>query len=310
MRKHQWKAPALSIYELVQSSIRHEERHRHKEELLRGQEMWPNSEEPIEFENAFFRGKVLFLLKTKHDSAKWQQLLGRNRLLWVQMQGQFKKKPSSLVYIGAELPNIINLGWITSAIAQVIFGVLNALVGGVHYSLGNIISNDSSQRSKNELPHICFPLYSSVDEFICTPPGQEPPQLGQDSFGECSSELAIRKSGLHQYPFNTEDIYTFSFYTGFLDLENWLLVNVPGVPSMNLETFLGMMPMRIVAYSVDSKEDVFENSHDTHTVKDKQYYFNIELSPSELCDESPIQPARGQVKGETIAPPVEYAPVI
>ena len=55
------------------------------------------------------------------------------------------------------------------------------MVPDSHYSFG----------SKNECPHICFPLASAMDTFIVTPEGELPPKLGPEMFPKTNDRLFV-----------------------------------------------------------------------------------------------------------------------
>jgi hypothetical protein len=294
MQKRSWNVPSLNVYELIRPTPGSE-----NVDLKRGQAIWPNSDEPVEFENEFFVGRVLFMMKTDPRHPKWHQLfMGRRRLFWFQLQGQFKRQPKGTVYIGGEVPRKMNLGVFSSAMCRVILGVINVLTKGLHYGLGEMYPQDVSAKDEEELPHLCFPLHSSVDEFICTPAGEIPPTLGQDTFGESRADKAARKSLRDPYQFNVRDTYTFSFFSYFLDFENWSVVNIPGMPNMPLEKFWDDMPLRIVAYTARSSSSLSSSALSSsgdddeivstmkkdknirHTQDQKHYYVSLELSPA------------------------------
>ncbi|KDO32729.1 hypothetical protein SPRG_02427 [Saprolegnia parasitica CBS 223.65] len=271
LEKQPWHAPSLNIYDMVLqkgSAL----------EPTRGQSILPNAMTPFEFENDFFKGKILILLKTQPEPPTWQQLFtGHRRLFWIQLQGRFKHEPQGLVYIGGEVPNKMRLGYVTSTLCRVLLPILHLRVSGLHYCFGRLQAPDTAK----ELPHISFPLHLSVDEFHRTPEGHTPPRLGQDVFGETDDERAARYAAKGEYAFNTRDTYTFSFHSEYVDFERWQLVNVPGLPSVPLETFWETMPMRIVAYSIASATDM--TSPLPHTQLEKQYYMNVELSAAKFA---------------------------
>ncbi|RHY72352.1 hypothetical protein DYB34_001705 [Aphanomyces astaci] len=268
--KQSWNVPALHIRELVMPSTTSQLR---KDTLQVGQELWPNSDTPVEIENEYFSGRILFLLKTEPRSPTWGQLfVGRRRLFWIQLQGKFKKQPQGIVYVGGEIPNKMKLGFFAKGLCRVLLSVINCLVVGLHNSFGRLYPGDVAAVDDEELPHLAFPLHSSVDEFICTPAGEDPPALGADGFMETREERAHRRSGKHPYEFNTHDTYSFSFFNFYLDFENWKVVNAPGVPDIHLAQFWGNMPLRIVSYSLAQPSP-------RHTRALKLYHFCFELTP-------------------------------
>ncbi|RHY35218.1 hypothetical protein DYB32_000286 [Aphanomyces invadans] len=277
---HPWNAPSLSVHETsVPSKVKHP-----SAPLQKGKVIVPNSDHPIRFENDLFSGQILFLLRTDPMPSKWSHLFsGRRRSFWIQLQGRFKKQPHGQVYIGGEVPRKMQLGIITRSFCSILLRVLNLLVVGLHYSLGLTSPDDVNHPSEEELGHICFPLHSSVDEFVCTPAGQSPPTLGVDSFGESAAARAERKAAKDLYKYNTDDTYTFSFFSFYIDFVAWKLVHVPGLPTINLERFWDTMPLRIVSYSVAAEVGTEEHhKKPTHTQSDKEYYMSIELDPAAI----------------------------
>ena len=227
----------------------------------------PNSTEPIEFENEFFKGKFLFLIKTNQMMPKkWTELFrGRRRLFWVQVQGKFKKKPKGMLYMGGEVPNRMRLGLISKGFCTILLALVKRLVPGLHFSFGD--------RQETEYPHISFPLHRAVDEFVHTSQNQTPPSLGTASFGESKeSRNARRKHHGRDTPFDyvVGDTYTFGFHSYFINFEEWKLSDVPGLQDMPLSTFWQDMPFRLVAY---------QTSTDRHEKHQNQYVFNFALRP-------------------------------
>lgn len=246
----------------------------------------PNSEAPYEFENDFVNGKLLFLINrqdTKVSERVADIFNGKRRLFWVQVELQFKKPPSGILYIGGEVPRTMNLGFFTGGLTKIILSVLQSLVRGLHYGFGVFFPGSAvATRADEELPHICFPLYTAVDQFVCTPPGQEPPMLGSLDFGEPKeASLARRKSGKAFYEYNTTDTYSFHFHSFFIDFSRWKLQNVPGMRDVDLSVFWSDMPLQLVAYSLKPQASSTSESDAkkaSHALKAKEYKFCFELS--------------------------------
>lgn len=264
-------------------------------ELLGDFVVEPNAETPYEFENDFVRGKLLFLLNHHQDTngealpARIERIFrGKRRLFWVQMQLQFKKAPSGILYIGGEVPRAMNLGFFTGGLAKIILSVLQSLVRGLHYGFGVLYPGAAATRADEELPHICFPLYTAVDQFVCTPAGAEPPALGSLDFGETKeASLARRKSGGALFAYNTTDTYSFHFHSYFIDFSRWKLQNVPGMRDVDLSAFWSDMPLQLVAYSLKPQPNIGSDAKKAvHSLRAKEYKFCFELShrvQKQLC---------------------------
>lgn len=227
--------------------------------------MQMNSREPIAFETELFKGHVYFLVRTRPEDPHWSRLFsGRRRMFWIQVQGQFKRAPRGIVYLGGELPAQISPGIFTRSIAHVIMGIIQQLVGSVNFSFGDA--------SNEVLPSIALPLYQSADQLIVTPAGEQPPPLGERDFGESDAARRLRR----QTPVGSEtyvvgDTYSFDFHTMYVDLTHWRTANLPGLSEMELSTFFDSLPLRMVAY------DVCATPSERHLQTQKDYLFKFEV---------------------------------
>nr|CCA18149.1 conserved hypothetical protein [Albugo laibachii Nc14] len=230
-----------------------------------------NSREPVRFENELFVGKAFLFVRTKPENPLWAHLFrGRRRMFWIQVQGKFKKEPRGAVFLGGELPSRISLGILTKSVALMVLGIIKKLVGKIHYSFG-----DSKDQ---ELPHVAFPLYQTVDQFICTPEGQVAPQLGVEDIQETEQARKLRKSVLvGQEAFQVGPTYTFHFHTMYVDLLHWKTVNIPGINDMKLSTFFDSSPLRLVAYDVEFDSNVPRSGGGKHLKFNKRYLFCFEM---------------------------------
>ncbi|GMF38244.1 unnamed protein product [Phytophthora fragariaefolia] len=200
----------------------------------------------------------------------------------MQLQLQFKQPPpeGSVLYIGGEVPRAMNLGFFTSRGCNLLLSVLRSLVRGLHYSFGE---PDQSRAGCEDadLPHISFPLYTAVDQFVCTPAGQKPPVLGSADFGE-SKEVASkrRRSGASgaTYVFNTKDTYSFHFHSYYIDFLRWQVTNVPGMKATDLKVFWEDMPLHLVAYFINPDSVDGGELPAIHSRQVKKYQFCFQLS--------------------------------
>nr|CCA19121.1 conserved hypothetical protein [Albugo laibachii Nc14] len=246
-----------------------------------------NPSEPYAFENEFVYGKLMFfLVQEKESMAPYIQRLfqGKRRLFWIQLQIRFKKVPSGPLFIGGEVPHSMNLGFFTQGLARLILRILNSLLSGLHYGFGAFYKTDPKVTHPNdeELPHIVFPLYTSVDQFVCTSNTQTPPSLGTLDFGESKKDaLTRRKSNDIFYAYQTNCTYSFHFHSYFIDFHRWKLVNVPGIRETPLQAFWSDMPLRLVAYTLNhidttlTLEKALKNT--PHTLARKEYHFSFAL---------------------------------
>lgn len=71
--------------------------------------------------------------------------------------------------------------------------------------------------------------------------------------------------------YNTENTYSFSIHSMYLDLANWQFTNLPGIGSIDLDAFFKGMPLRFVCYSLPKGHE------GPHLQKQKNYLFSFEL---------------------------------
>ncbi|GAB9464704.1 hypothetical protein Gpo141_00002131 [Globisporangium polare] len=240
-----------------------------------GQVVHVNGKEPIAFENDFFQGHLLFLVRDSTLSSKkqatksnWNHLFnGRKRALWIQVQGRFKRlpPPDATLFLAVEVASRLMLGFWTRKLVEVLVSIMKKLAKHVHVSFGDDLSSDNDQDDEAELPHAAFPLYQTVDEFVETPILSEeipsssatstrlPPMLGIENFGESQQqkERRMRPSGIEEKKeFALDRVYSFQFYTMYADLAQWQIANVPGMPEIPLKKLTGDQPIRFSAYTV------------------------------------------------------------
>lgn len=133
-----------------------------------------------------------------------------------------------------------------------------------HYSFGD---------SKNkEMPHIVVPALSFFERIVVSKPGQDPPQMGEE-FEETKESMAARMNGKSDIQWNTEDTYSMSFYTMYLDFAKWQVVQIPVTSDIGLKTFWGNSFLRIALF-----ENATPPTDGRHLVKDNTYYFAVEVS--------------------------------
>lgn len=245
-----------------------------------------NGKEPIAFENDFFQGQLLFLVRDstlsnsssrsrKHSAVKskphWSHLFnGRKRALWVQVQGRFKRlpPPDATLFLAVEVASRLTLGFWTRKLVEVLVSLMKKLAKHVHVSFGDdLIPNGDQEGNEDngdaELPHAAFPLYQTVDEFVETPIVSDetssssvmrlPPMLGIENFGETQQQKERRMktpASEEKKVFALDRVYSFQFYTMYADLAQWQIANLPGTPEIPLKKLTGDQPIRFAAYMV------------------------------------------------------------
>ena len=240
-----------------------------------------NTPEPISFCNEYFEGCLLFMVNSSvaevHEpyTTKFLKDTGKNRFE-VQVQGKFKKVPRGQMFLGAEITQKMELGILTKSVCSSILQLLRSYNPYVHHSFGDAHST--------ERPHITSPFWSTADRLIITPPGETPPPLVQ-TFPEDSAVKKARKGNPgYTVEVDLDSTYSFSLKTSRMDLEDWAVVNIPFMRSMDLHTFWANADLRFVAYLIpDDDPNIIRDSNGLpkkHPIKSLEYLFAMELRHS------------------------------
>lgn len=80
----------------------------------------------------------------------------------------------------------MTLGLVTRGLCNMLLGFARRINSAMNYSYGDT--------ENKELPHIVFPLWTSVDKMVVTPEGGEPPPLGE-LFPEDEKGRSKRRGG-------------------------------------------------------------------------------------------------------------------
>lgn len=257
-----------------------------------------NSAHPIAFENEFFQGQFLLMVREQAPASEfakptiWNRLFERKpQLLWMQVQGRFKRAPppGARCFIAMELPSSdFSISYWARQALEAAIAITRLFMPSLHIAFADE-ELETTPPEDDELPHVAFPLYQAVDEMIVTsfPDGQDKaPVLGQTaSFGETPEQKAARQ---HVPPgqecFTTGSLYSFQFHTKYLDLPNWKLVNLPGLPDLSLDSICGHQPIRMAAYMITAPQDPAvelqpspHSPFETHARAIKKYLFGFSL---------------------------------
>ena len=148
-------------------------------------------------------------------------------------------------------------------VCGILLKLVKSFAPNVHYSFG-----DSGDKEK---PHIVIPAWSFFERLVVTKPGEEIPILGEE-FVEPKESVAARKAFKSKPQWNTEDTYSMSFYSMYMDFAKWQIVQLP-VGDVDLKTFWGKSSLTIVLY-----ENETPPKDDRHLQLDNKYYFGIQVS--------------------------------
>jgi hypothetical protein len=235
-----------------------------------------NAETPIPIETELFSGNLLLICRPTTDPAKvdpyWNERIfsKKKRRVIMQLQGKLKYTPTGTVFAGMEISDPMKLGLIANGLCNLILKLVRGFNPALHYSFG----------SSAERAHICFPASTFWETFVVTPPGETPPAMGEIDFesGETAEMAAARKSNKTKIDWNTQDTYSMSFYSMFVDFPTWSIVSLPTGRDVSLQTFWGNSFARIVLYEVDNgKHQRNDTKQQQHSILNTRYLLGVEL---------------------------------
>ncbi|KNC74698.1 hypothetical protein SARC_12761 [Sphaeroforma arctica JP610] len=220
----------------------------------------PNTEIPFSVENEHCAGKAILKLKTEQPSKYEPYFAGKKRQFEIQIQGKFKNVgENDRVYIGIETDSEVKLNFLTRTFSKVILKLIHATTANVNATLGD----------RESAAQMTMPLHSTVDKLAVTRPNEQTPEMGVAEFQD---DVSIAKCDRPKcFTYNTEDTYSFSQHGMYVNLVSWKLVNLPGLPDISLNKFLGESKLYYVCYILP------ENHTGKHLSKDKNYLFRFEL---------------------------------
>ena len=108
------------------------------------------------------------------------------------------------------------------------------------------ITGSSSSSGAEEKPHMAFGVETGMPRIVITKPGETPPELGQDLVEDPEHLKRRVKTGLVDW--NTEDTYTMSMYSSYVDFLQWRTLNFPGIKPFGLARVVGPQPIHLTLY--------------------------------------------------------------
>ncbi|KAL3925188.1 MAG: hypothetical protein SGILL_000580 [Bacillariaceae sp.] len=272
-----------------------------------------NSQMPIPIESDLFVGKLVLVMRPNdppRDDPFWNERIfsKKKRRVIMQLQGKLKYKPTGTLYAGMEISDPMNLGLIASGLCNIILKLTKSFNSALHYSFGI---------KGKEQAHISFPASTFFERMVVTPPGENPPDI-MEEFDEDPQSAKLRKAYKTKIDWNTEDTYSMSFHSMYIDFPSWSVVQLPVGKDVPLKTFWGDSTASVVLYEVPrGKEDAQHLSstnrkvlmvemkflgHDALALDDRGSDDNTELS-EEMTE---IEAGSVSTKGDaTLMPPLD-----
>ena len=207
-----------------------------------------NSQTPIPVETDLFVGQLLLVMRPNDppkDDPFWNERIfaKKKRRVVMQLQGKLKYTPSGTLMAGMEISDPMNLGLIASGLCNIILKMVKSFNPAINYSFG----------SDEERAHICFPASTFFERLVVTPPDETPPDI-MEEFEEPADLVKKRKAYKTKIDWNTEDTYSMSFHSMYIDFPSWSVVKLPVGRDVALQTFWGDSTASVVFYEVPDDE--------------------------------------------------------
>ena len=252
--------------------------------------------QPFTFENEYYKGQFLLLVKPPDDDDIDQDAVnffrGKQRRFEFQFQGRIKKIPDGPVYMAMELENAPKFGMIQRTMVAGALAFVKKMNRGFHYSLAQY---NKSSDGQYEVPHLAFPVDSCIDRLVISKPthGDAIPKLGVPILEDASS-IKARKKGTFQINWNLEDTYTMSVYSAYVDWTQWKILGLPGIRPFGITSVTGAQPIAMQFYSLASsaspasleqaaegneqQQQAAADQQDKHWVCHKRVFSRLELA--------------------------------
>eukprot|EP00536_Pseudo-nitzschia_multiseries_P003742 jgi/Psemu1/186523/e_gw1.59.109.1 len=271
--RHEIEHPKLASFYVVDSST--------------GRRVSCNSSTPFRISNEWMEMEMLVMLRTPdvddsdairgttaNDKVS-HYMKNKQRRFEFQYQVKLKKAPvGKRIYFSCELDEPIKMGIVTKAFVSAAMAFVKSTNPSFHYNITG--SKKKTSDGKYETPHMSFTIEGSVDRFVVTKPGEKPPQLGT-AIHEDPELMKKRKSGT-MINFNTEDTYTLSLWSSYVDFLDWKCLNLPGIKPFGLSSVLGTQSINLTMYFIDENRE-----GDNHYRKDISEIIKFEFSNGKMA---------------------------
>jgi hypothetical protein len=226
-----------------------------------------NSPTPIPVESDLFVGKFLLIMRPNdppQDDPFWNERIfaKKKRRVVIQLQGKLKYKPEGTLMAGMEISDPMNLGLIASGLCNIILKMTKSFNPALHYSFGT---------KDKENAHICFPASTFFERFVVTPPGEDAPDI-MEEFEENAQVAKLRKAYKTKIDWNTDDTYSMSFHSMYIDFPSWSVVKLPVGKDVSLQTFWGDSTASVVLYEVPKSKE-----NEQHLIATNRYVLSVEM---------------------------------
>ena len=212
-------------------------------------------------DNEFLSGYFLPCVLSNDPTRRVNHFTGKKRNVELQFQIKLKKIPKGQLYLSADLERRLKINVCQRALMKAILGNIEKRNKDFKFSLGQSEKKESSTKdmeSKERNAFMRMPFESSMNSFIVTKKGQQPPSLGK--------ELPAHYVKPEDIKYNTSDTYTFAIWSAHFDLINWKCTNLHPFQPFALSYIIGDQPISLSIQERQSNQEKnkyisFEISH-------------------------------------------------
>ncbi len=267
---------------------------------LTNERIHPNNDE-IQIDNDIYKGKLLIMIRTCDADEKIEPLYTggtqrndeisnyfrqKKRRFEIQLQIQFKKVPTSQIYLAIEYEEpVLNMNPITRASVSAGLKFCKMRNPTFSYSLQGKehATEEEKKQGLYENPHFAFPIESSLDVIKITKKGESPPTLGAAIYEDPEAIKRRHREGIE---YNTEDTYTLCLWNAYVDFASWKAMNLP-VPKFSLAKVNDAQPMCVKVYALNNNNNNNNNNNSTsnkenndhrHLQKNCQMILDVEVN--------------------------------
>jgi hypothetical protein len=244
---------------------------------------------PIQFDNDMAFGFFKELHKPTYDTKLMKSgdyyfgeyFLPKKRLWESRLQLQFKHDVPRIedIRFGIACEDYVPMNSSVKATQAVVTKMLRQVVGNqVHHSPG-----DDPKKVKGELENPIFAMpFFAFDQYIVTPPGEEPPDICDPDIQHMGSKrfgrIAEYKRELAYLQFEVGATYTLCFWgiSQYLDKLKWEIRGIPVVTPLPISKFCGQPPLHILLYTLKDPE----SSETRHLPSRRNVIFDLAFWPS------------------------------
>jgi len=219
----------------------------------------PTNEQGFSIDDDFFVGKFLPMFRVADEPSEddvegrktYTHFKGKKRMFEFQFQGRLKQRPEGKLWISLEFDRPLKIGSIQRMFLQGCLNFIRRTNKCFHYSFGD---EDTAGNGTYEKPHVAFAMEYALDRLVVTKAGETPPAFGGATrdIDEPDVDASRRKKGVPgSFPgWNTDDIYTMSIWSAYVDFVTWRILNLPGIRSFLMSSIFGSKPINVVFYSM------------------------------------------------------------